>query len=92
MAEFNAHVFCTDPEKSKKILVVFTEKGYLVAQLHINPYLNNRVFVELQDFSCNSKTTAIYQDGVALGQNVSQLTPWLDICREHLPEALRGLL
>jgi hypothetical protein len=87
----NFHVYCTGPNRVQKILVVFTENGYLVAQLHINPYLD-RFFVELQDFSSNSKSTFVYRDGVAAGQDVSQITPWLDRCRAELPEHLRGLL
>jgi hypothetical protein len=89
------HVYCTNPAtKVQKVLVVFTEPqhGYLVAQLHINPYEATRVFVELEDFSCNSTSTLIFHKGKAAGLDTSQVTPWLDICRERLPEALRGLL
>lgn len=94
MAELNVHVYCTDPaKKARKVLVVFTCKdGHLVAQLHLNPYQDNRVFVELQDFSGNSKITVIYINGTAPGQEVSRLTPWLDRCRAELPEYLRVLL
>jgi hypothetical protein len=91
--EYHFHVYCTDPNKVHKVLVVFTGKdGYLVAQLHLNPYQKNRVLVELQDFSCNSKSTFVYIDGKASGQDVSNLTPWLECCRAELPEHLRDLL
>jgi hypothetical protein len=85
------HVYCTDPTRVQKVLVVFIENGCLVAQLHINPYLD-RFFVELQDFSSNAKSTFVYRDGVAPGQDVSQITLWLDRCRAELPEHLRDLL